>query len=240
MQKKHLLFTALALTTAMLQGDAQGEGSIDYARQASAMLGPTLWKRVIRIENASTRSPYPRTLGAAVFEMGGILWFYTATDGTQSLSLRRGHALQDEQDLGPLLTQIDPGFTRWQYDSEAPGRDESGPVPPNACFIQSIAILRRSLSAGIGAGHARLLSYYVALPTGLMGHTVLYLESGRDQVIIDPLKERRPFIVRTANPADPLCVASCIRRDVAKARWVAIGPDDFAANRTGSAHFGYN
>jgi hypothetical protein len=236
MQSKHLLYTALVLTT-VLQGDARGDGSLHYARQASAMLGPSLWKKVIQIDNSSTESRYPRTLGAVVFEMGGILWFYTATDGTQSLSLRRNHALEDEQNLGPLLTHIDPGFSRWQYDSIPPSPDESGSVPPNACFIQSIALLRHRLLAGLGAENARLLSYYVTFPTGIRGHTVLYIESGKRQVIIDPLRDRKALAVRSANPADPLCVAYCIRHDVASARWVPIDPNDFPVGRTESAHF---
>ena len=226
----------LALTPAM-RADTQGSSSMLYARQASAMLGPTLWKRVIHIHNSATESRYPPSLGAVVFEMGGILWFYTATDGTQSLSLRLGHAKEDEQDFGPLLVLIDSGFSRWEFDSESTGLDEKGPVPPNACFIQSIALLRHSLSVGISAEHAKLLSYYVTLPTGLKGHTVLYLETKKGRTIIDPLMQRRPLLVLSANPGDPKCVASCIRRDITSARWVPIDPNDFAANQADGAHF---
>ena len=233
MQSKHLLYAALALTT-FLQGDAQGDVSIHFARQASAMLGPTLWKRVILVENASTDGHYPRSFGAVVFEMGGILWFYAPVDGTQSLSLRRGHALEDEQNLGYLLTHIDPGFSRWEYDSGGNGQEERGSVPPNACFIQSIALLRQRLSVGMSAANAKLLSYYVSYPTGVKGHTVLYLETDRGPTIIDPLRQRRPLIVRSANLEDPKRVAYCIRRDVSSARWVPIGPNDFASNRAES------
>jgi hypothetical protein len=204
------------------------------------MLGPTLWKRVILIKNASSESHYPRTLGAVVFEMGGILWFYTSTDGTQSLSIRRGHAREDEQDLGPLLTHIDSGFSHWEYDSGGAALDENGSAPPNACFIQSIALLRHSLSMGVGAEHLRLLSYYVTYPTGMKGHTVLFLQSDRESTIIDPLAQRRPFLVRSANSGDPTSVANCIRHDVALARWVPIAPNDFVADRAEGGRFTNN
>jgi hypothetical protein len=239
MQNKYLLLAALALT-ATLRGDMQENTSMLYARQAAAMLGPTLWKRVLRVHNTSTEGRYPRSFGAVVFEMGGILWFYTSTDGTQSLSLRRGHALEDERNLGPLLDHIDPGFSRWDLDSEVPAPDNKGSVPPNACFIQSVALLRHNLLAGVSAEHAKLLSYYVAYPTGLKGHTVLYIETDKGPTIIDPLMQRRPLRVRSANPGDPNCVAYCIRRDVALARWVPISPNDFPVGRDESAHFSNN
>jgi hypothetical protein len=211
-----------------------------YARQASAMLGPTLWKRVICIHNSSDDGRYPRSLGAVVFEMGGILWFYTATDGTQSLSIRRGHVVEDERDFGPLLTHIDSGFSSWERDLEGNGPDLKGSVPPNACFIQSVVLLRHNLSAGIGVEHMRLLSYYVAFPSGLKGHTVLYVETGKGPTVIDPLKERKPLRVRSTNPEDAQCVAYCIRRDVALARWVPVGPNDFVSKQSEGGRFADN
>jgi hypothetical protein len=239
MQRRHLLFAALALASAM-RADVGLDGSMLYARQVSAMLGPTLWNRVICIHNSAAESRYPRLLGAVVFEMGGILWFYTATDGTQSLSVRRGHVLEDKLDFRPLLTQIDPGFTGWDRDSGKTGSYPKGSVPPNACFIQSIVLLRNNLSAGVGAEHMRLLSYYVAFPTGLKGHTVLYIETNKEPTVIDPLKDRRPMRVRSPNPEDAQSVAYCIRRDVALARWVPVGLDDFVGNLREDGHLADN
>lgn len=204
------------------------------------MLGPTLWKQVILIRNANTEGHYPRSLGAVVFEMGRMLWFYTSTDGTQSLSVLRGHAMQDEEDFGPLLLRIDPGFTHWEYDSAFVGPDEGGPIPPNACFLQSISLLRHRLSAGLGAEHARLLSYYVSLPTGTKGHTVLYIETGEGPTVIDPLQQRRPLRVRNVDAQDARSVACSIRRDVASARWVGIDSQDFSIEREFGAYAGNN
>jgi hypothetical protein len=239
MQNRNRLLVALALT-ATLRGDMQESTSMLYARQAAAMLGPTLWKQVLRVHNSSRESRYPRSFGAVAFEMGGILWFYTATDGTQSLSMRLGRAKEDEQDLGPLLSNLDHGFTHWEPDSEGNSLGEKSSVPPNACFIQSVALLRNSLSLGIHVEHARLLSYYVSYPTGLKGHTVLYIETDKGPTVIDPLMQRWPLHVRGADTRDPKCVAYCIRHDVASARWVPIGPDDFAANQTERARIASN
>jgi hypothetical protein len=239
MQSRHLLFTALAFASAM-RADVQSDMSMRYARQASGMLGPTRWKRVLRVHNSSFDGRYPPSFGAVVFEMGGILWFYTSTNGTQSLSLRRGHAWEDEQDLGPLLTHIDSGFSHWEFDPEGAGPDEKGSAPPNACFIQSIALLRHSLSMGIPAEHVRLLSYYVTYPTGMKGHTVLFLQTDRGATIVDPLMQRKPLLIRSANPGDPTCVANCIRRDITMARWVPVAPDDFTASQADGTPFSTN
>lgn len=233
------MLTALALA-ATLHGDVQENTSILYASQAAAMLGPTLWKQVLRVHNSSRESRFPSSFGAVVFEMGGILWFYTPTDGTQSLSIRLGSAKEDEQDLGPLLSNLDPGFTQWETDSGGYNPADKSSVPPNACFIQSVALLRSSLSLGVHIEHARLLSYYVSYPTGLKGHTVLYLETEKGPTVIDPLMQRWPVHVRGADTGDAKCVAYCIRHDVALARWVPISPNDFPVGRHENAQFSNN
>jgi hypothetical protein len=225
---KHLFLAALAVAPAM-RAQSVGDSSLAYAREASAMLGPTLWKRVILVHNGSAGSRYPASFGAVVFEMGGILWFYTATDGTQSLSLRRGRAKEDERNLGPLLAGIDPGFSLWEFDPPRTKPDETATIPPNACFIQSIALLRHSRPADIGAGRARLLSFYVTLPAGVFGHTVLYLETDEGPAIIDPLRPNRLLRIPGARPGDARSVALGIRRDISDARWVPASPGDFAA-----------
>ena len=72
---RHLL--PLLAFTAVLRGDP-----LDHAQRARAMLGAGIWSRVIRIENVSAGSRYPATVYALVFELSGILWFYTDIDGT--------------------------------------------------------------------------------------------------------------------------------------------------------------
>src|SRR5256885_1866204 len=97
-------------------GAAYGRGadsSLAAAQRAQAELGPEVWSEVIRVENPARGSAYPRTFHALVFELADILWFYTAIDGTQSLSLRRGQAAADKANLTPLLRAIERGFARW-------------------------------------------------------------------------------------------------------------------------------
>src|SRR5688572_2544577 len=77
--------------------------TLAQARHAQALLGPRVWSQVIRVENKTAGATYPRDLHALVFELEGVLWFYTAIDGTQSLSVYRGRLAQDKADLGPLL-----------------------------------------------------------------------------------------------------------------------------------------
>jgi hypothetical protein len=221
------LLPMLALVSGLGAATPPPESTLQ-ARRAAAMLGPTLWKRVILIRNTAPASRYPRSLGAVVFEMGGILWFYTSTDGTQSLSLELGRAEADKRDLGRLLPAIDPGFTQWEFDAADGCGREPGPPPPNACFLECVALLRTRLSAGDPVEQPRLLSYYVALPGGLRGHTVLFFRAREALTIIDPLRPKRRFRIRPRQPEDAKDVAGCLRSDIASARWVPIAPGDFS------------
>ena len=88
------------------------------------MLGNGTWGRLVRIENSTPRgftgrSAYPRIVYAYVFELSGILWFYTDADGTQSLSLTRGTVARDAADPGPALPgPWIRGFTGWRWVDE--------------------------------------------------------------------------------------------------------------------------
>jgi hypothetical protein len=210
----------LPLYSAFLLGGAVGlyaDDSLAHARQAQAMLGRDVWSQVIRIENATRHSYYPRTLHALVFELEGVLWFYSDTDGTQSFSLQRGRLAEEKADIGPLLRDIEPGFTHWSVVPGAVGVAEapSGPLP-NGCFIQSVAASR---ALGVGAEHRQLLSYYVRTTSGLRGHTVLtYKVSGR-LGIFDP---EQPLYVQKFPETlgrDALTLARAVRgSDVIQAR----------------------
>ena len=107
-----LFFAAVAL---------RADGSLADARYAQVLLGPGIWSCVIRIENDSRFSAYPRVAHALVFELDGVLWFYTDTDGTQSFSLYKHRLAEEKADFGPLLREIDRGFTSWKVvPSDAP------------------------------------------------------------------------------------------------------------------------
>ena len=186
------------------------------------MLGAGAWTQVIRIENDTAAGRYPSVVYALVFELSGILWFYTDTDGTQSLSTHLGTVDRDKENLGSLLLQIDPGFRCW---SALPSPKAVRAVQqhiPNGCFIESVALLRRRVESGMAADQARLLSYYVNLTDGLHGHTVLQFCSNGRAMIIDPDRPGRVLHIRPRSLEDPASCIACVRGDVARARWIRL------------------
>ena len=193
------------------------DDSLAHARQAQAMLGPDVWSQVIRIENATPRGTYPQTLHALVFELAGVLWFYTDTDGTQSFSLQRDRLAEEKADFGPLLRDIDRGFTRWTVVSEADRANAAprGPLP-NSCFIRSVAASR---ALGDGVEHPRLLSYYVRNGSMLRGHTVLTYEARGRLQVFDPDWPHRAKKYPESLGRDALALAREVRgRDVVRAQ----------------------
>jgi len=178
------------------------ERSLVHARRAEALLGPGLWTRVIRISNRAEGGRYPPQVDALVFELEGVLWFYTDTDGTQSLSQLLRHAEQDKAALGPLLLHLNPGFTAWE---DAPVIDheqlaEKTPLP-NGCFIESL----------------------VAMPGGgVHGHTVLQFRGNEGWIVIDPYRPKKRQRIFPKNPDDAKACADGLRPDVATARQWAL------------------
>lgn len=205
--------------------------ALDHARRAQAMLGPDVWSQLIRVENTARRSPYPRVVHALVFELAGILWFYTATDGTQSFSLHTNALAEEKADFAPLLRDIEPGFTRWTVMAPAglePLAIDDAPLP-NGCFIESVAALRWQLGTGQRVEHPRLLSYYADTLSGLRGHTVLTYETERGMVVVDPGAPVERVTLSDHASADPLAVARALQGpDVMKARFIPMRlPESF-------------
>ena len=159
--------------------------SLDHARQAQALLGPEVWSQVVRIENAAPSARYPRVVHALVFEVAGVLWFYTDTEGTQSFSLHRGRLAPEKADFAPLLRDISPGFMSWTVVAGRLAAPAAHGTVPNGCFIASIAALRDRLLRGGEVVRPQLLSYYVTTATGLAGHTVLAYETRNRVEIVD-------------------------------------------------------
>jgi len=200
---------------------------LEDARRARALLGPGKWARVIRVENAAVRSAYPREVFALVFELGGILWFYTDADGTQSFSLHRNNLAAEKADFGPLLRDIEPGFAR--YEVLPAVMDDSGTAArrgedlPNGCFVESYAALRERVARGELIVRAQLLSYYVDLGGRRLGHTVLTYETPGGAFVLDPLaSSKRARRVGRRLTGDALELAQVLRPDltVARAVWV--------------------
>ena len=198
--------------------------SLENARRAQAMLGPTTWSRVIGVENRAAHSAYPSTVYALVFEEGGILWFYTDTDGTQSFSLHLDRLTEEKADFGPLLRDIDPGFVAYALVPEAPlgrGEGQEGALP-NGCVVESLAALQDRVERGERIERARLLSCYVDTPVGRRGHTVLTYETPRGLFLLDPARSPDPRAVTRAWADNPMTLAALAvpQAKIAQARWV--------------------
>jgi hypothetical protein len=203
------------------------EASLASARQARQMLGPAGWACVLRIENTNPRSSYPAEVYATVFEFDNILWFYTETDGTRSLSRQLGRLAEDKADLQPLLKRIDPGFTRFEPVPDTGVQFASARSHlPNGCFIDSVVALQESFDAGVPLTHAALLSYYTTVNGRRRGHTVLVYETPDGCFFVDRARSRRARPVGLAGiDDDALVVARAVHgafapRQIERARWV--------------------
>ncbi len=229
------LFSFAALAAGM-----SVDPSLPSVRHAQHLLEAHSWTQVIRIDNAAVASPYPRTFYALIFQFDSFLWFYTPMDGTQSLSQYTGQAEKDKANLGPLLLAIDPGFTHWTRLRSSDETPADGLRLQNGCFIESIMLLFRELERGSPIENPMLLSYYVSLPGGIRGHTVLQFTSGGRVRIIDPDWPTRTVTLRYADPTDAMDVALRIRWDVSRARHFPLreflkrGPGVYFAGTPGS------
>lgn len=228
---------------------APARASLATAREAQATLGPDVWSRLIKIDNTASKRTYPRTVYAVVFEFGGLLWFYCDTDGTQSFSLHRGKLAEEKADFGPLLRDIDAGFTSYTVvaDSLIKPASHSTSELPNGCFVKSVATFHRFLEGQGGLAQAALLSYYLKTSEGLKGHTVfVFTDADGSLGYVDPVVS--PTVVKLPSQlrADPLAVARAVQGpdalQVAQARWVTADvstprPDTYANRGVASPAF---
>ena len=206
--------------------------SLDNARRAQALLGPQIWSCLVRVQNTAGHSPYPATVYALVFEEAGLLWFYTDTDGTQSLSRRPGRLEEERADLAPLFRAIEPGFAAYEVlasDGERTSRSVAengpgGPFPvssralPNGCFIESLAALSECVRRGEPIERARLLNCYVATPSGQRGHTVLTYETPRGLFLLDPGRSSEARVMPKAWADDARALAGAALQGMRVAR----------------------
>ena len=167
----------------------RAQDSLDQARRAQVLVGPGVWSRVIQVTNESPGRVYPATVYALIFELAGILWFYTDANGTQSFSLHVGRLEAEKADFAPLLREIAPGFGRWSVlpDAAPPAEGWNEPLR-NGCFIESVAALRERLARQAGIREPRLLSYYLKTGAAETGHTVLAYEVDGQVEIFDPAR----------------------------------------------------
>jgi hypothetical protein len=206
--------------------------SLARAYQAQALLGPEVWSRVIRVENEAPSKRYPAIFHALVFELADILWFYTASEGTQSFSTHRGRITQEKEEFDPLLRAVDPGLVRWTAVTNVAELVPSSSALPNGCFIESVLALRARLLRGGEAVRPQLLSYYVETQAGLHGHTVLAYETGGRVEVVDATQNGKRYTFPAVSARDPLKLAQSMHgKIVAKARFLAV---DWPTARSGN------
>ncbi len=203
-----LLFLACLLIGARAQADSR-----ESAFWGRALLGPDTWSRVVRVENAAPTLRYPPDFYALVFEFEGMLWFYTESDGTQSLSQTTGRVGADKAEFLALVRALHPGFNR----VNDAGSDEPMLVNlvdnrlPRGCFLFCLLNWRRL--EGLGAPHrGQLLTYYVAAPEGPRGHTVLLYQYGKQHFLYDPADTEIERTLLSPPPDDPLEAANLFGR----------------------------
>ncbi len=222
------IFALLALThfcTAL--AFASPAASLASALRAQAMLGNEVWSQIVRIENTGSTTRYPRALHALVFEVAGILWFYTDSDGTQYFSTHRGHSAEDKNDFARLLREIHPGFQRWTAVEAAIPPETNKPTPlRNGCFVESLANLRQRLIAGGAVLHPRILCYF-SRSSGLRGHAVLTFETNAGVEVIDPIWPKSPQVFPLTVAQNAQALGTALDGHAEKALWVPL--TDFAA-----------
>lgn len=201
------LVRVLLLSLLFAAAGLRADSSLSHVRHAQMLLGPATWSRVIRIENSTPDGRYPRELHALVFEVAGLLWFYTPAEGTQSFSLHRGRLEEEKADFAPLLRDIEPGFRQWREVGGPGVAIERGARLPNGCFIESLVALRARLLAGERMSQPRLLSYYRETLGGVFGHTVLAYQRGDLIVVYDHALSERQERLFSASLAEPLPLA---------------------------------
>jgi len=199
------------------------------AHRAQAILGPDVWSQVITIENRGGNARYPRTVHALVFELAGILWLYTDSEGTQSFSTHRGRLNEDKANFAPLLREVSRGFISWKVvaDELAPRAPDASRLR-NGCFIESVANLRHRLLLGDDVASPKLLSYYAGSGNQVAGHTVLTYETVAGVKVIDPLDPSHPLLYPREFARNAAALGTAlVGRLVGKAVWLPVS--DFAA-----------
>jgi hypothetical protein len=107
-----------------------------------------------------------------------------------------------------------------------------GVHPPNDCFIECVAILRRRAAAAAEPFSSSLLFSYVDTPTGRLGHTVLIFQARDGMTAVDPDRPDSPVQIPAPAGADPRAIARFLRgAEVAAARELPLDP--FAILRAG-------
>jgi hypothetical protein len=207
--KSHSLLLALAL---LFISPVFGY-PIHDVRRAEALLGQDVWTKLILVQNREPTRVYPATTAALVFEFDGILWLYTPTEGTQSLSQFRGKLEEDKDNLLELLKGLHRGFEGYREVPDAPLVASDGALR-NGCLIESIAAMRVRIARGEPISRAAILFYYLQGNEGLWGHAVLAYEKP-DGLFVDDASQQLGQPLEGGWRTEPLALARAYHPEAA-------------------------
>lgn len=188
--------------------------SRESAFLAQHLLGPQVWSRVVRIENApAENSRYPAEFHGLVIAFADILWFYTEFEGTQNLSSRRGQVAVDEANLSALLREIYPGMIRFTVETDAPPLHDLPQVLPNACFVACLKYWAALQASGRSTKSVRLIACFPS--DSPIGHMILEYRRGLRRYVFDPDRPDQQIHIPFWANSSPLSTAT----RALQARW---------------------
>lgn len=221
------LRTILLFCGTLLLSLARGGQAADLAAawQAEAMVGDEVWSQVVRIENRRPGGSYGREVIATVFEFNDRLWFYTASEGTQSLSVYANRLERDKADLHEVLAHLHEGFVDYAPvvapKADAEHSPQKFPKLANGCFIESLHALRNFVNQGTLITEARLLLYYAEAHGRIIGHTGLYFATPVARFFWDPEQPEDRRRITASEDAAAIDIARRVARGPARGRLTA-------------------
>jgi len=190
-------------------------GSRESAYRARELIGPDVWARVVRLEDAPVEgSARPAKLHGLVVEFADVLWLYTEYDGTQNLSQQRGRVAADKANLGELLHAADPALRQYTIEPEAAEPIGESVIPPNGCFLSCLVRWRELRQTEHPPKHARLIACFPPEDRSA-GHMLLEYRRGLSRYIFDPDQPTKLIRLPWFSTDEPLAVAG----RVLKERW---------------------
>ena len=187
-------------------------GSRESACRARELIGPGVWSRVVHLEIEPVEgSRYPAKFDGLVVEFADVLWFYTEYDGTQNLSLQRGHTAADKANLGELLRTAYPALREYTIEPESAESIGEMVIPPNGCFLGCLVRWRELQQAHSPPKHARLIACFPPSEK-TSGHMLLEYRSGLTRYIFDPARPEKLIRLPWFSTDEPLAVAERVLR----------------------------
>ena len=203
------------------------------------MLDESTWSQVIQIRNKRPNSTFKTKVWALAFEFGNRVWIYMPQVGTQSPAVKVGQLELDKRDLSDVLGKINSGFSSYKVvtpSAEIIAELGGATDVPNACLMESLAMLRKMVRSGVEVNQADLLMYYASVGSSLVGHTVLLFETDSGRFVWDPERPQKTLTIEKGYKSNALAIARVVaetgvRSKVAKAHLLGIAETDMGGSQ---------